>query len=52
MRPVGGDPADHDHETEIVDLLPPDEALKRVSFASERSVIRAAFPDSGRGTTA
>jgi 8-oxo-dGTP pyrophosphatase MutT (NUDIX family) len=48
MRRVGGDPADHDHETEVVELLSPDDALRRVSFASERSVIRAAFPDAGR----
>jgi 8-oxo-dGTP pyrophosphatase MutT (NUDIX family) len=49
MRRIGGDPADHDHETEVVELLPPDEALRRVSFASERSVLRAAFPEAGRG---
>ena len=41
MRPVGGDPGDHDSETELVELLPPDEALDRISFASERDVIRA-----------
>jgi 8-oxo-dGTP pyrophosphatase MutT (NUDIX family) len=50
MRPVGGDTNDHDHETELVELLPPDDALARVSFASERDVIRAAvapFPQEG-----
>jgi 8-oxo-dGTP pyrophosphatase MutT (NUDIX family) len=49
MRPLGGDPADHDHETEIVDVLPPGEALDRVSFASERAVIRAAIDTGPEG---
>lgn len=42
MRPIGGDARNHDHETEIVDVLPPDQALDRASFPSEREVIRAA----------
>lgn len=42
MRAVGGDTDDHDRETEIVELLLPDDALARVSFAAERDVIRAA----------
>jgi 8-oxo-dGTP pyrophosphatase MutT (NUDIX family) len=48
MRPVGGDTNDHDHETELVELLPPDDALARVSFASERDVIRAAVDPSSQ----
>lgn len=43
MRPVGGDPSRHDRETEEVAFLDPNEALERVSFASERAVIRAAI---------
>jgi 8-oxo-dGTP pyrophosphatase MutT (NUDIX family) len=42
MRPVGGDVNDHDQETEVVELLLPDDALARVSFPSERDVIRVA----------
>ncbi|MGH2718576.1 MAG: NUDIX hydrolase [Actinomycetota bacterium] len=42
MRPTGGDPADHDNETEEVVALAPAEALRRASFRSERSVIEAA----------
>jgi 8-oxo-dGTP pyrophosphatase MutT (NUDIX family) len=47
MRPVGGDPALHDRETEEVAFLDPDAALERVSFSSEREVIRAAVEAAG-----
>lgn len=53
MRRVGGNPGDHDHETEVVDILDPEAALARISFASERDVLRAAIdaglpgPDAG-----
>lgn len=43
MRPVGGDPSRHDSETEQVAFVDPEEALERVSYRSERSVIRAAI---------
>lgn len=48
MRPVGGNTDDHDHETELVELLSPSDALARVSFPSERDVIRAAVGSSGQ----
>lgn len=43
MRRTGGDPTQHDHETEEVALLDEAEALARVSFKSEKDVIKAAF---------
>lgn len=43
MRRTGGDPTKHDSETEEVDLLGEEEALERVSFKSEKGVIRSAF---------
>jgi 8-oxo-dGTP pyrophosphatase MutT (NUDIX family) len=43
MRPTGGDPANHDAETEEVEALPPAEALRRASFRSERAAIEAAL---------
>lgn len=43
MKRTGGDAAQHDLETEEVDFLDPDEALKRASFRSERAVIKDAF---------
>jgi 8-oxo-dGTP pyrophosphatase MutT (NUDIX family) len=42
MRPTGGDPTAHDAETEEVVALPPDEAVARASFRSERGVIQVA----------
>lgn len=47
MRPTGGDPGDHDAETEEVAFLPPAEALARATFRSERDVIKAALPVAG-----
>jgi 8-oxo-dGTP pyrophosphatase MutT (NUDIX family) len=47
MRPTGGDPGAHDGETEEVAFLPPDEALARATFKSERDVIKAALPGGG-----
>ncbi len=43
MRPTGGDPADHDDETEEVVALMPSEALRRASFRTERKTIEAAL---------
>jgi len=43
MHPTGGDPADHDDETEEVVALAPNEVLRRASFRSERKVIEAAL---------
>lgn len=45
MRPTGGNPADHDDETEEVVVLAPSEALRRASFRSERKTIEAALQD-------
>ena len=42
MRATGGDPTDHDLETEEVVVLDPSEAVGRASFKSERELIRAA----------
>jgi 8-oxo-dGTP pyrophosphatase MutT (NUDIX family) len=42
MKPVGGDPAKHNRETEEVAFLDPEEAISRASFATEKEVIRAA----------
>ena len=42
MHSTGGDPEAHDNETEEVAVLEPDEAVRRVSFRSERAVISAA----------
>lgn len=39
MRITGGDPSQHDLETEEVALLEPSETIARVSFDSERSII-------------
>ncbi|MFN2525938.1 MAG: NUDIX hydrolase [Actinomycetota bacterium] len=43
MRRTGGDPSEHDFETEEVALLEESDALARVSFKSEKEVVRAAF---------
>lgn len=40
MRAVGGDPSNHDAETEEVAILEPPDALKRASFGSERKMIK------------
>lgn len=43
MRATGGDPANHDTETEEVAFLPLPQALERTSFGSEKKLIEAAF---------
>lgn len=43
MRRTGGDPTAHDRETEEVAILEKDEAAKRISFASEKAVLKEAF---------
>ena len=42
MRAVGGDPSRHDTETEEVAFLEPSDAIKRVSFSSERKILKRA----------
>ncbi len=49
MRPTGGDPSAHDDETEEVAALDPQEAIRRVSFRSERAVINAALEQTKTG---
>lgn len=43
MRRTGGDPTQHDAETQEVELLDQQAAVERVSFKSERDVISEAF---------
>lgn len=42
MRPVGGDLDDHDHEFDDVRWVPLTEALKLLSYPTERSVVEQA----------
>jgi 8-oxo-dGTP pyrophosphatase MutT (NUDIX family) len=42
MRAVGGDVALHDHEYDVVDWVDIHEAVGRVSFANERSILERA----------
>jgi 8-oxo-dGTP pyrophosphatase MutT (NUDIX family) len=42
MRPVGGDVGDHDHEFDEVRWLSLSEALKLLSYPTERSVVEQA----------
>lgn len=48
MRATGGDPSQHDSETEEVVSLSIEEAVARASFASEKKVIRAATEGAAR----
>jgi 8-oxo-dGTP pyrophosphatase MutT (NUDIX family) len=43
MRPVGGDPALHDHEFDEVRWFPVGEALKLMTYANEVNVLRQAI---------
>lgn len=43
MRPTGGDPTHHDEETEEVALVSVEEAIDRITFANERSLIEKAL---------
>ncbi|MGH9196256.1 MAG: NUDIX hydrolase [Acidimicrobiia bacterium] len=45
MTQTGGDPSLHDSETEEVAVLDPNEALERVTFKNERSVIQQAIQE-------
>lgn len=47
MRPIGGDVAEHDHEFDIVEWVPVPEALRRLTYADERSVVEAAVAHLG-----
>jgi 8-oxo-dGTP pyrophosphatase MutT (NUDIX family) len=42
MRPVGGDPADHDHEFDDVRWVPLPEALRLMNYPTERRVVEQA----------
>jgi 8-oxo-dGTP pyrophosphatase MutT (NUDIX family) len=42
MKAVGGDPTQHDLETEEVIFLPPAEAVKRASFSGEKKILKRA----------
>jgi 8-oxo-dGTP pyrophosphatase MutT (NUDIX family) len=42
MRPIGGDPALHDHEFDEVRWIPVNEALKVMSYANEARIVRQA----------
>ncbi len=45
MRIVGGHPENHDHEVEDVILVTPRGALRRLTFANERRVVRELYPE-------
>ena len=47
MRATGGDPSAHDAETEEVAFLSREEAIDRISFKSEKSVVAEALATSG-----
>ena len=40
MRAIGGDPAEHDHEFDEVRWLPLAEALRLMSYATERALVQ------------
>lgn len=42
MRATGGDPEDHDLETEEVVFLAPAEAIKKASFSGEKKILKRA----------
>jgi 8-oxo-dGTP pyrophosphatase MutT (NUDIX family) len=42
MEPVGGSTNDHDREFDLVEWLPIDDALKRMSYPYERRVVEEA----------
>jgi 8-oxo-dGTP pyrophosphatase MutT (NUDIX family) len=42
MRTTGGNPEDHDLETEEVVFLTPAEAIKRASFSGEKKILKKA----------
>jgi 8-oxo-dGTP pyrophosphatase MutT (NUDIX family) len=43
MRPVGGDPALHDHEFDEVRWLPAEEALRLLTYPNEARILREAL---------
>jgi 8-oxo-dGTP pyrophosphatase MutT (NUDIX family) len=50
MEPIGGDVAHHDHEFEIVEWLPLDQALADLTYENERKVLRRAAEALGMAT--
>lgn len=52
MEPVGGDPSLHDPEFDLVEWLPAEEAVKRLTYANELRMLEralAAIADSQEG---
>jgi 8-oxo-dGTP pyrophosphatase MutT (NUDIX family) len=43
MRPTGGDTSHHDHEYDIVEWIPAEEAVRRLSYANERMMVEKAI---------
>lgn len=43
MRPIGGDTRNHDHEYDVVEWAPAQEALRRLSYANERMMVEKAL---------
>jgi hypothetical protein len=43
MRPVGGDPALHDHEFDEVQWVPVAQALMLLTYANETRMLRSAL---------
>jgi 8-oxo-dGTP pyrophosphatase MutT (NUDIX family) len=50
MEPTGGDVANHDHEFDIVEWLPFDQALADLTYENERKVLRRAAEALGVST--
>ncbi|MSQ23463.1 MAG: NUDIX hydrolase [Chloroflexi bacterium] len=48
LESIGGDTADHDWEHDKVEWLPAAEALRRISFPNERSVLETAVSQAQR----
>jgi 8-oxo-dGTP pyrophosphatase MutT (NUDIX family) len=43
LRPVGGDPSQHDHEFDEVRWFPVQEALRRLTYRNEAKILRQAL---------
>jgi len=49
MRATGGRTEDHDHEHDRVEWAPVDKALKRLTFANDRNMVKKALALTGSG---
>jgi 8-oxo-dGTP pyrophosphatase MutT (NUDIX family) len=49
LRYVSGDVADHDHEVELARWMPATEAVKTLTYAGERDMVRRALSQVQRG---